>query len=51
MVSIYRSHRIALIDGPELARLMIEHGIGVRTVQTIKLQRVDLEAYGGDAGS
>jgi restriction system protein len=44
------SHRIVLIDGPELARLMIEHEIGVRTVQTIKLQRVDLEAYEEEAG-
>ncbi|HTB42081.1 MAG TPA: hypothetical protein VK741_00550 [Acetobacteraceae bacterium] len=40
-----------LIDGPELARLMIEHDIGVRTVQTIKLQRVDLEAYEDDSAS
>lgn len=30
---------------------MIEHEIGVRTVQTIKVQQVDLEAYEEDAGS
>ena len=51
MASTYRSHRIVLIDGPELARLMIEHDTGVSTVQPIKLQRVDLEAYEEDAGS
>lgn len=39
------SHRIVLIDGAELARLMIEHEIGVRTVQTIRIQRLDLDAY------
>ncbi len=41
----YRSHRIVLIDGPELARLLIEHEIGVRVVQTLRIHRVDLEAY------
>ena len=46
----YRTHRIVLIDGDELARLMVEHEIGVRTVQTIRVQRLDLEAYeNGDA--
>jgi restriction system protein len=37
--------RIVLIDGEELARLMIEHGVGVRTVETIRIQRVDLSDY------
>jgi restriction system protein len=41
----YRTHRIVLIDGAELAALMIEHEIGVRTVQTIRIQRVDLDSY------
>ena len=40
-----RTHRIVLIDGDELARLMIEHGVGLRTVQTIRVQRLGLEAY------
>ncbi len=47
----YKSHQIVLVEGPELVRLMIEHEIGVRTVQTIKVQQVDLEAYEEDAGS
>jgi len=47
-VSNFGSHKIVLIDGEELARLMIEHEVGVRTVQTIKVQRVDLEAYAED---
>ena len=51
MASTYRTRRLVLIDGAELARLMIEHDIGVRTVQTIKVQRVDLEAYEEDAAS
>jgi restriction system protein len=41
----YKTHRIVLIDGAELAHLMIEYGVGVRTVQTIRLQRLDLEPY------
>ena len=32
----YKPHRIILIDGEALARLMIAHEIGVRTVQTIE---------------
>lgn len=43
--SSLRSHRIVLIDGPELARMMIEREVGVRTVQTIRVQRIDLEPY------
>ncbi|PZQ65947.1 MAG: restriction endonuclease [Variovorax paradoxus] len=45
----FRAHRIVLLDGSELARLMIEHDIGVRTVQTIKIQKIDLEAYEEEA--
>lgn len=41
----YKTHRIVLIDGPELARLMVEHEVGVRTTQIIRVQRVALEAY------
>jgi restriction system protein len=41
----YKSHRIVLLDGVELSRLMIEHEVGVRTVQTIRIQRIDLEPY------
>jgi restriction system protein len=44
----YKSHRIVLIDGPELVRLMIKHEIGVRTTQTVKVQEVNLEAYEAD---
>jgi restriction system protein len=46
--SAYRTHRIILIDGPELAALMIGHDVGVRTVQTIRVQRIDLDAYEDD---
>ncbi len=33
--------RIALIDGRELARLMVRHGIGVRTRDRYDVQRID----------
>ena len=45
-----RSHKIVLIDGEELARLLIEHEVGVRTVQTVHIQRIDLDAYEDDEG-
>ncbi len=41
----YTTHRIVLIDGRKLASLMVEHEVGVRTMQTIRVQRVALEAY------
>ncbi|MBA3779230.1 MAG: restriction endonuclease [Chloroflexi bacterium] len=35
------SRRISLIDGAMLARLMYDHGIGVRSVNTYEVKRVD----------
>lgn len=35
------SPRVILIDGGELAQLMIEHGVAVSTRQTLKLRRLD----------
>ena len=35
------THKIVLIDGDELARLMIDHGIGVRTVRKYELKEID----------
>ena len=40
-----KAQKIILIDGKELSRLMIEHGIGVATVDTIHVGRVDPEKY------
>lgn len=40
--------RIVLIDGEELARLMIEHEVGVRVKQVVKVHGLDLEPYEGD---
>jgi restriction system protein len=37
--------RIILIDGAELTRLMIRHGVGVRTERTIELKRIDLDYF------
>lgn len=39
-------HRIVLIDGRELARLMIRHGVGVRVRQTIAIKSVDADYFG-----
>jgi restriction system protein len=37
--------RIVLIDGPTLARLMIEHGVGVSVVLTYKILRIDSDYF------
>jgi restriction system protein len=37
--------KIILIDGKELARLMIQYGVGVRTERTIELKRIDLDYF------
>lgn len=43
-----RSHkRLRLIDGPELTRLMVQHGIGVRGYRTLELKRVDVDFFEG----
>jgi len=40
--------RVVLIDGPEFARLMIAHGVGVRPVETITLHEIDENFFSED---
>lgn len=40
--------RVVLLDGEQIADLMIEHGIGVTTVSTYELKRVDSDYFDGD---
>lgn len=37
---------IVLVDGPQLAELMIDYGIGVSEVQTIRLMKLDEDWFG-----
>ena len=37
--------KVILINGPRLAELMIEHGIGVTTTRTIELKRIDSDYF------
>jgi restriction system protein len=37
--------RIILIDGKELARLMVQYGVGVRIERTVELKRIDLDYF------
>jgi len=37
--------RIVLVDGPALAELMLEHGVGVSVTHTYALHRVDLDYF------
>jgi len=39
------SQKVILIDGPRLAALMIEHNIGVSTVRTVELKRLDSDYF------
>jgi restriction system protein len=38
-------HKVILIDGEELAELMIEHGVGVSITDTYELKKVDLDYF------
>jgi restriction system protein len=40
--------RVILIDGNRLADLMIEHGVGTRSQQTIQIQRLDEDFFTED---
>ena len=37
--------KIVLIDGEELANLMIDHGIGVATTVTYEVKRIDSDYF------
>ncbi len=41
------TNRITLIDGPELARLMVAHGVGVRTRIRHEIKRIDEDYFDG----
>lgn len=43
-------HRIVLIDGPRLARLMVAHDVGVRTRQTCAVKTVDEDYFADPEG-
>jgi restriction system protein len=38
--------KVVLIDGPELAGLMIDFGLGVTTTATYEVKRVDSDYFG-----
>jgi len=40
--------RIVLIDGEQLASLMIDHGVGVTDVATYHVKRVDVDYFGDE---
>lgn len=44
-VAALRNSKIVLIDGDELAELMIEHGIGVSTAAVYEVKRVDSDYF------
>jgi restriction system protein len=37
--------RVVLIDGEQLAELMIEHGVGVTTSRTYEIKRIDEDYF------
>ena len=38
-------HKIVLIDGKELTRLMIRHNVGVRIAETLHIKKIDEETF------
>ncbi len=42
--------RLVLIDGRQLTQLMLRHGIGVRTVRTFEVKKLDLEYFETEEG-
>ena len=40
--------RLVLIDGVDLAKLMIEHCVGVQVKETIQVARLDQDFFSGD---
>lgn len=44
-----QGHQLVLVDGDELAELMITHGVGVRVTRTVRLYSIDEDAFGDDA--
>ncbi|MDO5290990.1 MAG: restriction endonuclease [Pseudomonadota bacterium] len=40
-----QNQKVVLIDGQHLARLMIEHGVGVATGKTLRIQHVDSDYF------
>ena len=41
------SKRLVLIDGTQLARLMIQHGVGCRVEETLAIKRLDEDVFEG----
>lgn len=39
------AQRIILLDGDELARLMIQYGVGVRTERVVDIKRIDIDYF------
>lgn len=37
--------RLILVDGAELARLLVRYGVGVRAVRSIELKKVDVDYF------
>lgn len=39
--------RVVLIDGEELTRLLVQHGVGVRIARTVEVKRIDADYFEG----
>lgn len=41
-------HRVVLIDGAELVRLMVRHGVGVRVEHTVVIKKLDEDYFSNE---
>ncbi len=44
-----KEQKVVLIDGPTLARLMVENGLGVSVAETLEIKRIDRDYFEEDA--
>jgi restriction system protein len=49
-VALIEAKKVVLIDGPRLAELMIQHGVGVTTVQTYEVKQLSGDFFEEDEG-
>lgn len=43
-----KQQRVVLVDGAQLAEYMIDHNVGVSTVETFEVKAIDSDFFGGD---
>lgn len=43
-----KQQRVVLVDGKQMAELMVDHNVGVSTVETFEIKSIDSDFFGGE---